>query len=343
MNRIFQKFLQSVIDLSSVRARCCEDNTHDIDMNPDAEAPIPEWKVYFDGNFWEPSGKDRAGTEIRLDKQFEWAGHHWIIPAAYSCNKGLVLDFCMCTLAEDIREFMKKWDLTPENDSCSHSCSVVFNPCLPDEINNEPEAKWVLKHYELDTSYGWMIFRAAFLWPDKRRPAIKSLSLIMEQQPFRVPGPHFKIHAPGDQFTFSHPVSETEYALTVQKLEQQTLSQNHVGSDRWLYPTHFISMSYTLSPKPDNDISIHDCADSDKPLEVVPVTDSFTPEMQNDIACIDIIGGADEPTVILYSDSNQANLHVACSALHFKPVSDDTEWRIEFNIIRSSKKTFLLI
>ncbi len=48
MNRIFQKFLQSVIDLSSVRARCCEDNTHDIDMNPDAEAPIPEWKVYFD-------------------------------------------------------------------------------------------------------------------------------------------------------------------------------------------------------------------------------------------------------------------------------------------------------
>ena len=377
MNRIFQKFLQSVIDLSSVGAKCREDNTHDIDMTPTVEATIPEWKVYFDGNFWEPSGKGHAGTELRLNKQFEWAGHHWIIPAVYSCNKGLVLDFCMCTPAEDIREFMKKWDLSPENDSClnftqeqqlqidldnplcldiipclklngktmqaSHSCSVVFNPCLSDETNNELEAKWAVKHYELDISYGWMIFRAAFLWSGKRRPAIKSLSLTMEQQPFRVPGPHFKIHAPGDQFTFSHPVSETEYALTVQKLEQQTLSQNHLGSDRWLYPTHFISMSYTLSPEPDNDISIHDCADSDKPLEVVPATDSFTPEMQNDIACIDIIGGADEPTVILYSDSNQANLHVACSALHFKPVSDDTEWRIEFNIIRSSKKTFLLI
>lgn len=35
MNRIFQKFLQSVIDLSSVGAKCREDNTHDIDMNPD--------------------------------------------------------------------------------------------------------------------------------------------------------------------------------------------------------------------------------------------------------------------------------------------------------------------
>ena len=33
MNRIFQKFLQSVIDLSSVRARCCEDNTHDRKKN----------------------------------------------------------------------------------------------------------------------------------------------------------------------------------------------------------------------------------------------------------------------------------------------------------------------
>lgn len=44
----------------------------------------------------------------------------------------------------------------------SHSCSVVFNPCLSDETNNELEAKWAVKHYELDISYGWMIFRAAF-------------------------------------------------------------------------------------------------------------------------------------------------------------------------------------
>ena len=32
----------------------------------------------------------------------------------------------------------------------SHSCSVVFNPCLSDEINNELEAKWALRHYELE-------------------------------------------------------------------------------------------------------------------------------------------------------------------------------------------------
>ena len=93
MNRIFQKFLQSVIDLSSVGAKCREDNTHDIDMNPDAEVPIPEWKVYFDGNFWEPSGKGHAGTELRLNKQFEWAGHHWIIPAGVFLQQRSCLGF----------------------------------------------------------------------------------------------------------------------------------------------------------------------------------------------------------------------------------------------------------
>lgn len=89
----------------------------------------------------------------------------------------------------------------------SHGCSVVFNPCLPDGVINEAEAKWALEHYDLDTSYGWMIFRAAFPWTSKRRPEIKALSLTMEQQSCRVPGPHFKAHAPGDSFSFLHPVS----------------------------------------------------------------------------------------------------------------------------------------
>ena len=64
-----------------------------VDQN--AKPAIPEWKVYFEENFWGHSGKERAGTEVPLNQQFEWAGHHWIIPAAYSCSKGFVVDFCM--------------------------------------------------------------------------------------------------------------------------------------------------------------------------------------------------------------------------------------------------------
>ena len=257
------KKLQASFDYSKIKYT---EDYYDVDMNPEAELTMPEWKVYFEGNFWGHSGKDRAGTEIRLNKQFDWAGHHWVIPAAYSCSKGLVMDFCMRTPDEDIRKFMTKWDLHPENDSCeyftqeqqmqidldnplcldfiprlelngktmltSHCCSVVFNPCLPDRMINEAEAKWALEHYGLDTSYGWMIFRAAFPWTSKRRPEIKALSLTMEQQSRRVPGPHFKTHAPGDSFSFSHPVSGTKYTLTVQEMEQQTISEKFVGSDR---------------------------------------------------------------------------------------------------------------
>lgn len=89
-------------------------------MNPAAEPTAPEWKVYFEGNSGWHSGRDRAGVEIKLNKHFDWAGHHWIIPAVYSCSKGLVVDFCMRAEAEDIRRFIAKWNLTAENDSAEN-------------------------------------------------------------------------------------------------------------------------------------------------------------------------------------------------------------------------------
>ena len=51
----------------------------------------------------------------------------------------------------------------------------------------------------------------------------------MEQQACDVPGPHFKLHAPGDSFSFVHPMNGTEYTLTVQALEPQTMEQNLPG------------------------------------------------------------------------------------------------------------------
>ena len=102
-------------------------------------------------------------------------------------------------------------------------------------------------------------------------------------------------------------------------------------------------MSYTLSPKPDDDILIRDCADGDKPLEIAPITNHFAPEAQIDIVGVGIIGGADGPTAIVCGDSKHEGLHVACSALHFEPVSDDIEWRVEFNLLQPLKKTFMLI
>ena len=110
----YLKELQTSFDYGKIKYT---EDYYDVDMNPAAESTAPEWKVYFEENFWGHSGKDRAGTEIRLNKQFDWAGHHWVIPAVYSCSKGLVVDFCMRAEVEDIRRFIAKWNLTAENDS----------------------------------------------------------------------------------------------------------------------------------------------------------------------------------------------------------------------------------
>ena len=323
------KNLQSSFDYSQIKYT---EDYYDNDMTSEAELVAPEWKVYFDGDFWGHRGKDRAGKEIKLDKQFDWAGYHWVIPAAYSCSKGLVVDFCMRVDSESIRDFMKKWNLDWENDSCenftreqqmqmewenplcfnfkpclklnekilqtTHGCAVSFNPCLPDGVINELEAKWAIDHYGLDSTYGWVICRDVFPWGTKHHPEINKLFLTMEQQPGQVPGSHFKVHAPGDSFMFSHPVSGITHTLTVQEIEQQTVPQNSFGSDRWIYPTHYIAMSYTLTPEPMENISVFDCDEGDRPIEVTPDDHSFRPVGSSSCFVVGVIGGADGPTAI---------------------------------------------
>ncbi len=366
--------LQESFDYSKIKYT---EDIADPDMNANAEFVAPEWKVYFDGNFWRHHGKDRAGTEICIGKEFEWAEHHWLIPAAYSCGKGLVIDFCMRVEPDKICSFMKKWNLNAENDSCdhftkeqqmeldmdnplylnfiprlelngkemqsSHSCAVTYNPCLPDGVVNELEAKWAIGHYGLDAAYGWVICRSAFPWIRKRRPEIQTLSLTMEQQRSPIPGPHFKIYAPGDSFSFVHPVSRTEYTLTVHELEQQTLPANSFHSDRWFYPTHFTAMSYTLLPETSASITISDCDEGDNPLETSLSDDLFLPSSVNDAACIGIIGGADGPTSLVFGGSKQRKLCTACSSLHFEPAQHDIEWRITFHEKRFENFSMMLI
>ena len=70
------KNLQSSFDYSQIKYT---EDYYDNDMTSEAELVAPEWKVYFDGDFWGHRGKDRAGKEIKLDKQFDWAGYSFEI------------------------------------------------------------------------------------------------------------------------------------------------------------------------------------------------------------------------------------------------------------------------
>lgn len=344
---------------------------------PPADTPkSPKWKVYFTGSFWGHHGRDHAGTEIKINTQFDWAGYHWIIPAVYACGKGLVVDLCMQVDTEKIHNFIEKWQLNCKNDShndftreqqmqietenplcldfspslelnkkllCSdHSCSICFNPYLGDEIAHLSETLAVMSHYKLNASFGWVIYRTAFAWATKRRPKIETLSLIMKPRPKQLPGPHFKVRQKGDAFTFSHPVSGQIHTLTVQELEHQTIPQNYFNSDRLLYPTHFISMSYTISPEPKEAITIFDFNENDKPLEIAPKKDFRLPSAVN-ACCVSIIGGSDGPTSIVFSSDAHEKIRTVCSALHFKPLQNDIEWHIVFNITQFDEGAFSLM
>jgi len=340
----------------------------DPDMNPDAGNLPPAWAVYFDSGFWGHSGKDKAGTEIPTRQEFEFAGRKWVIPAIYSCGKGLVVDFCMQVLAGEIRAFMDKWDLSPANERqrrfsreerleveaenpmvldftskaivngkalrSSHGCGISYNPCMPKDWANEPQAEWIMDHYELDRSDGWMIWRAAYPWATKRRPNIKTLSLALYPNPVSLPGPRFRIRGAGDSFSFTHPETALVHKLTVVEYERQTMDFSRLPEQDEEYPGYFTAMSYRISPElPARAVSVCDCADADSPRRRRNGAEPSQSREGAAVAMIGIIGGADGPTVLSVGGRSADSSIAVCSSPHFEPV-DSVEWRMTFHVNR---------
>ena len=80
------------------------------------------WKVCFGTNYWGTQKGTDPGEELRLDREFEWNGHRWRIPALYRCRQGLVVDFAMEVPQEELRAFMKKWGIA-EDGECTRTRS----------------------------------------------------------------------------------------------------------------------------------------------------------------------------------------------------------------------------
>lgn len=315
-----------------------------------------EWKVFFNGSFFGHSGRDHAGKEVTVGKWFAWAGMEWFIPAIYLCGKGFVLDFCMRVEKAQLQAFIDKWklggeeapercsrerqmeldwdnplcfDVTPrlilngKELSSAHGCGTAYNPCLPEE--NGEDAKRVMEHYGLDTAYGWMVWRYSFPKKTLRRPEVRTLSVMLKQQPVPVPGPHFHATAPGDTFKFVFPENGAEYTLTVQEYERKVMETKWFGNGRWEYPTQYQVMTYTVSPEFPGELTVTDCVKSDMPKEK-----HRRQEEPAAVAAVAIIGGADGPTALLFGGEGQGKPRIACSALHFEPVAE-VEWRMVFH------------
>lgn len=349
---------------------------YDEDMNPDAKPQPPEWKVCFDGNFWGYSGQDRAGQEITVGKSFQWAGREWLIPAVYSCAKGLVVDFCMRVPADEIRAFLEKWEIGPETEQerafsqqeqmqidldnplcfdirpavlvngrelkASHGSGLCYNPVFPQEMGDK--SKWVAEHYALDPAAGWTVSRWCFTWATSRKPAIRELLVTMRQEQRSIPGPHFAVSKPGDTFTFVCPSTGERHTLTVQEIQSDEISSKQDFMPGFEFPSHYRMMTYTITPElPDGAVYVFDCAESDQPRQIQPVSSESPYQPQAAYCCsIGIIGGADGPTAIMVGVPEGAKVQTACSSLHFEP-TEKVEWRLTFREEPCGEMTIKLI
>ena len=295
-----------------------------------------------------PRSRGRFHTELALEKSFDWVGRHWLVPAAYVCGKGLAINFCMRAEADELRAFMQKWKLSPENDDCaafspedqllldaenplalsftptltvngktlhvSERASASFHPCFSD---HETPLAPLMRRYHLSDAFSWVVTCAWFPWNGRRPAAIRSIELSLRRTPAPLPGPRFTVRAPGDAFRFTHPYTGTEHTLTALSLEAQTLPETAFGRG---FPTHFTLLRFALDPEPAEPVLISDTRESDRPVRPETIKSASSAR------AVGVIGGADGPTALFVS----GGAHTACSALRFSSDTRDIEWRATF-------------
>lgn len=317
------------------------------------EEPIvptaPEWRVYYHGDFFSREGKEGAGAEIRVDKQFQWGELCWNIPAVYSCTSGLVMDLC-ASMDEDLlkkyeerviesAEEQERVDFeNPLNMQVSFEvqvngqklrytggCGLTWIPNEPGQPEWNRESRWILEHYGYDLKKAWLLHRVKLEWTEKK-PEIQSLVLTIVREPAAIPGGHFSVKEMGERVMISHPLTGVEYQLKVEEIVQERLPKPILREDLE-FPECYTKLVYALTPElPDTAFRIMDCASGDCPRQ----KPGAEHENNRFAASIGIIGGAAGPTAVTLNKADAGTkLWIVCSSLHFEPV-ERVEWRISF-------------
>lgn len=348
------KQLQAEFDYNKIKF------TEDYEDFIPPEPALPEWKVYFDGNFWGHDCGQRAGKEIPVNIQFSMNNKTWHVPSLYSCSKGLVIDFCVEIPTESIQKFINKWNLSPEHDysDFTKEQQIQIETENPMAINISPEiilnkkiihashgsglswypsfselksieAEGVLKHYSLDPEKGWVVWRSAFPWHTKHKPKISSLSITIKHDPVQVYGSNFNASMPGEAIDFINPLTNIRHNLIIQEYEQKEIPTGGFMDDDYDFPTHCIAMSYTINPDlADDFFSISDSIGGDKPRK--KHINPMEPQASASAMAIGVIGSPGKFNPIAFGGSNQGKLRAVCSALYFEPVKT-VSWEIIFH------------
>ncbi len=331
-------------------------------QEPESAAP---WAVYFNGTLWGHSDSGKPGREIPVGKAFSFGPLEGVLPAVYLCAGGLTADVCVSMDWADASEWIERI-LALEDDSLRermasrfplrqggdldvsallngrtmpgcHGSSIVWYPEPPEGGENAPEAEAAMRHYRLDRSRAWVIWRASLAWPGRRRPPhLSQLTLSLQPEKQSIPGPVFSVE-PGERISFQDPATGEDHVLTAREVSWEALRFPAARFRRkdLDYPQWCQTLTYTLEPDyPEREIQLLDSCggDAPRPVKAPPEDD---PPRKSDPAAMGVIGGADGPVAIICGTGGKPRRpgapleRAACSALYFdKP--DTVLWRMDF-------------
>lgn len=292
------------------------------------EAEKAGWKVGFETDFSQACPKGAAGRELSLVRSITRKEGTWLVPAAYLCEDGIVVDAVLEVSPARLLDFQDRWGerskgmlslpdklqrqldnpltanvtgILAVNDKplrCKKSFTAIWNPLL----DNGPEVRRILKHYRLDPDRGYLFRRYCFLRKGKQ-PQIRTMQLNLEAVPVMVPEEPFTLRKSGERFCFTHPGTGLEHTFTAVSVSQEALNPNFLTN----HPCFYTRLTYTLEPSisPEN-------------FRVVDRDPSDYWE-----------GYQDDPAAVIYADKKPAPGRYALSSLHHEPLND-VHWQMIF-------------
>lgn len=286
------------------------------------------WKVGFEADFDQACHKGAAGKELSLMRRISRKEGAWLVPAAYLCEDGIVVDAAWEVSPERLWEFQECWSsrsktlmslpdkwqrqldnplsanvtgILAVNDKplrCKKSFTAIWNPLL----DNSPSVRRILKHYRLDPDRGYLFRRYCFLRKGKQ-PQIRTLQLNLEAVPVMVPEETFTVRRDGERFRFTHPGTGLEHTFTAVSIRSEALNPNFLTN----HPCFYSKLTYTLEPS------------------ISPENFRVVDRDPGD----DWEGYQDEPAAVIYADKKPDPGRYALSALHYEP-PEVIRWQMVF-------------
>lgn len=344
---------------------------------------MSEWKVLYDTNFWGNAREDDPAFEVGTEEErplpttehavnqtVSWCGETWKILSVYTCEKGMVIDYCKQTDPKELAAFVRKFQaaglednfdeelferMQLENPSapnvmldvkrgedrlCSQGSSSVHympeNSELDDEgIKNDPAALACMEHYGLDNTLAYHISRAHFLWDEEHIGDLSGLTVRFYEMYAHMPGEHITLTGEKQDIPLVHPLTGEKFMLHIDHVESNELPGEHLEQMNSIRGDDEPEMLY--------------------PAHFETVCYAVEPETDEDQLClracakgdspiikdhgatvassVSVIGGASGPTSVFVAGKVKSELRLKsiCSPLFFEP-TPVREWYVAYRV-----------